>query len=451
MGGFLSSILPAVGTVLGTIGGSFVGAPQIGGAIGNQLGQAGSRGLNAGETTGNHSGGDVIQNAFGTPNNLYNKNPDWVNTASQNIFTNASKAADQPYTPYTGQQVAPLSSNQQLAATNAANAVGRYAPTYGAITDYYNQSAQPNTATYTAGAVTPTNVSTQNFNQADIGSYMNPYLQASLNPQINNLNLQYANQQNQANAQAAGSGNFGGSRQGVANALINKQQNQDIQNVEANGYNNAFNTAASNWQADQARNLQGQLANQQAGINTGEFNQTQNANAFTTNQNIAQQNRLAQQAAAAGLTALTGQQQSNANAISNNLMTTGAAQQQTQQAQDAAKYQDYLNQMYYPEQQATFLSSILKGNPAAGSVGYGYSPGNNGQGNLLGQLTNGSGGGILGSITNGISGLFGGGSGSSASGTGSSSFNPSSITNQFANAGGGSGGLNFDSSQFANG
>lgn len=431
--GCLSNVLPAVGTAVG----SFFGGP-IGGALGNAAGSAlsGGGGGSKNAAGGPSGGGGVIGDVFGTPPQIYSRNPEWVNKASQENYDRALTASNQPYQAYTGQQVAPLTANQQQGINRASTALGQFDKTYGNITDYWNQSAQPNTATYTPTAVGYDNVnSTANkqsismpstWNAEAAQQYMNPYLQASLDPQIRNLNDQYAQQQNIANSKAAGSGNFGGSRQGVMNAIVNQRQNQDIQDVTARGYNTAYDTALGAFQnaqnqnlaaqskqadiygQDNEANLRAQLANQAAGINTGQFNETARSGAFKTNQDIAQQNRLAQQAAAQGLTGLTAQQQSNQNAMINNLMSTGGVAQSTNQAQNTADYQNYMNKMYYPQQQASYLQGLLGTSPNAGSLSAGQGViGNNGVGNLVGQLTNGQNGGVLGGIGSAIGGMFG--------------------------------------------
>ncbi len=426
--GFLSSILPVIGGAIGSV------VPGVGTALGAGLGSA------AGGLLGGKSGGSAVQSVFGTPAQLYSKNPDWLNTASQNVFQNAADSANIPYQAYGGERVAPLSSNQQLATTNSQNAVGRYAPTYGAITDYLNNSANGYDKTYTPTAVgydnvgttaNPQAITTKDWTQADQSAYMNPYLQASLEPQLAGINQDYATRQNIQNAAAAGGGNFGGSRAAVNSALITKQQQDQLNGVRAQGYNTAYNTGLQAFQSDQGRNLQGQqsqadifaqdrarklqadLANQSAGINTGEFNENANSKAFDTNYNVFKGNADAQRQAATGLMNLTTTQQKNANDIQKNLLDTGALQQGVQQQQDTANYQDFLEQRGYGKEQAAYLASILAASPAKGSVANGNDVvADNGMSNLFGQVGKGveNAGGLSG-VSGSIMNLFGQGGG----------------------------------------
>lgn len=392
--GFLSSILPAVGTAVGT----YFGGP-IGGAVGNAAGTA----LGGGGSTNSAGGpsGGLLQSALGTSPQVYSKNPGWVNDAQQANYATASAAAAKPYQPYTGQQVAGTTTNQQAAATNAAQQLGRFAPTYSSITGYLNQSAAPITSTYNPNAVNANNVSTNDFTSANINGYMNPYTEAALKPQIDDLNQQYATEQNQLNGNAAGTGNFGGSRQALLNAQLAKQNQEAVSNVTAQGYNTAFNNAQSAYETDQARNLQGQTTNQAANLNANEFNQNQNLAAYNANYNTALGNRTAQQQAAAGLNGLVNTQEGVTNSINNQLMATGQTQQTTNQNTDTANYQNYLNQLYYPEQQASYLNGLLNTGGANSLSAQNDVLGNNGTQSLSNSV-----GSLFGK--SGLSSLFGG-------------------------------------------
>lgn len=402
IGGLVGSVVPGVGTALGA---------GLGGALGGMVGGNGGSSSSANNT----GSGGAIQSAFGSPASTYSKNPNWINDASQQVYNQASTAAAQPYQSYTGQRVAPLNEGQTNAYYTANAEVGGLNPGFDNAYNKFTSASSPYTQTYTPTTVgyTPVSaqqnnqtISTPDFTQANITGYMSPYLQASLQPQLNNINQAYAQRQNKENAAAAGAGVFGGSRQAVNNALITKQQQDELNGVTAQGYNNAFNTAASNFQADQGRNLQGQeaqaninqnnnalnlqgqLANQNAGINTGEFNQGQNAAAFNTNANIYATNRAANLASANGLTSLLGTQQNINNSQLNNLQNAAAVEQNQRQQQDNVDYQNFLEQRGWNQQQASYLNNLLKGSPSAGSIQgmQGVLP-NNGIGNLSNAIT----------------------------------------------------------------
>jgi hypothetical protein len=180
----------------------------------------------------------------------------------------------------------------------------------------------------------------QYANQAtngSIGAYMNPYIQASLAPQLQLANQQYgiAGQQEQSNA--AKSGAFGGSREALMNSL--NQQNQMLaQNqIIGQGYNTAFNNAQQAQQFGANLGLQGQQAQGQS---------------------------LASQLAAYNqLAGLGGQQLAAQQGIANQQNTFGQQQQTQQQNIINQAVQNYATAQQYPFMQLGLLNSMLRGLP----------------------------------------------------------------------------------------
>ena len=103
------------------------------------------------------------------------------------------------------------------------------------------------------GAYKPT---TSSFDTAAASQYMNPYLQASLNPQLDEARRQsqITAQQNAAKMTQAGA--FGGSRQAILDAENQRSLGANMANITGTGYNKAFDTAMSQFNADQARKMQ---------------------------------------------------------------------------------------------------------------------------------------------------------------------------------------------------
>jgi hypothetical protein len=137
--------------------------------------------------------------------------------------------------------------------TAAANAttLGDSAQTYGAL------GATMGAAGANAGQAYENKAT----NAGTVQSYMNPYLDASLKPQLALMDQQNAIANQKSNSQAAQAGAYGGSRQTVANNL-NDQSNQLAQaNLIGQGYKSAYDTAQGNI-------LQGSQLGLQ-GVNTG--------------------------------------------------------------------------------------------------------------------------------------------------------------------------------------
>ncbi|HTK33865.1 MAG TPA: hypothetical protein VL358_01090 [Caulobacteraceae bacterium] len=122
-----------------------------------------------------------------------------------------------------------------------------------------------------------------------IGNYFNPF-----QSQVANTTLQQLNQANQMALNDVGSGailagQYGGSRQGVAQGLTNSQFQQNAANALANLNLQGFNTAlgASNNDAERAQQVS--LANAAAANAASQFNaSSQNSNALNQAQMIQQ-------------------------------------------------------------------------------------------------------------------------------------------------------------------
>jgi hypothetical protein len=357
----------------------------------------------------------------------------------------------QPYQTYPGQRTADFTGMQQQAfqgaqnlgpssqlntATNMAQQAGQnalntqynpqqYGNAYQGIGAYnpgtFNQQtvSAPNLNNYQMSG--PQQVNSQQFTGDQISQYMNPYLQQSLAPQMAELNRAYDITGNQAKGQATQAGAFGGSRQAIMQAENERNRNMGISSLLGQGYNNAYNQAANQFNTSNQQNLQAQMSNQGAGLTAGQANLNallgvqslgagQNLAAQQANQQTNLATQQAQQAAnqygygqqainaqnqaqygqaanqlnaqqqqfGAGLglqgqqTALTAagalgnlggtqfNQQTQALGLQNQL---GGQQQAQQQGILNQQYQDFLSQKQYPYQQMGFMSDMLRGLP----------------------------------------------------------------------------------------
>ena len=191
---------------------------------------------------------------------------------------------------------------------------------------------------------TPTGITTNSFNAGAAEQYMNPYIQKALDPQLAALKRQQTINQQGDMAKLSQAGAYGGSRQ----AILEGQNNYNLLAQQAgligSGYNQAYNNAATQFNADQARNLQGQQLNQ-AGNQFAATYGLQGLQA-ATQANTAAANAGAQQAQY-GLQNLTA------------LGTAGGQQQALNQAQDNAQYNEYLRQLKYPQDIMNLQKGIL--------------------------------------------------------------------------------------------
>jgi hypothetical protein len=244
----------------------------------------------------------------------------------QNIFSQVQGAAATPYTPYSGELTAPVNAQQQsgIAAVNAgANSAQPY---YNTAAGYATQAGAP----ISAGA---------------IQNYSNPFTQSVIDATQRQFDEGNGIQQQQVKGSAALAGALGGDRQAVAQSETARQQQLAQAPVIAGLNQQNYQQALQAAQADRSA----------AGNAAGTFGNLGTA---------------AQQAALQGAGA-----QINA----------GTLQQTTQQAADQANYQQYLQKLAFPYQNAQFLAQY--GTPAALAQGSSTSGTQTSPGpNLLAQL-----------------------------------------------------------------
>ena len=126
------------------------------------------------------------------------------------------------------------------------------------------------------------NMGATTFGQAQAQQYMNPYLQSSLNPQLEEARRQSDITAQQNNAAMTKAGAFGGGRQAILTSENQRNLGSNLANITGQGYNTAYNNAMSQFNADQNRGLAGlntALSAAQAQGNLGSLqNQTNLAN-----------------------------------------------------------------------------------------------------------------------------------------------------------------------------
>ena len=89
--------------------------------------------------------------------------------------------------------------------------------------------------------------------QGVVGQYMNPYLQAALQPQLDELRRQSQITQMQNAAKATGAGAFGGTRQALMDTETQRNLMQEMNKTVGQGYASAFDKAMQQFNAEQAQ------------------------------------------------------------------------------------------------------------------------------------------------------------------------------------------------------
>jgi len=97
---------------------------------------------------------------------------------------------------------------------------------------------------------------TSSFNTAAASQYMNPYLSASLQPQIDEARRQSQITQQGNAAKMTQAGAFGGSRGAIMDAETQRSLGANLAGITGTGYSKAYDTAMSQFNADQQRKMQ---------------------------------------------------------------------------------------------------------------------------------------------------------------------------------------------------
>ena len=260
-----------------------------------------------------------------------------LNAAQAQIYNNGMSSFN-PYVPYStdpSKYIASFSPMQQQAQSGAANL--NLPANYGLATGQTLGAGLQMGALGQQMGGAGGQYAAQATNPYAVQSYMNPYLQASLAPQLAEARRQYGVTGQQGQSQATQAGAFGGSREALMAAENRRNMNTAMNQMIGQGYNNAFG------QAQQA---------QQFGANLGLQGQQ------------AQQGALQGQLGAANQLAGLGGQQLQAQQGIYNLQNQLGTQQQTQQQNMINQaVQNYATAQQYPFMQLGILNSMLRGLP----------------------------------------------------------------------------------------
>ena len=242
-----------------------------------------------------------------------------------------------------------------------------------------------NAATALAGA-SAEQVNASPLTSQAINQYLSPYLSDVVGSEANLLNQNNQEQQAGQLGTAIQSGAFGGDRTGIAAANLEQQQNLANANIYSGLLNQGYNTALSTAQQQQGVNLAAGQANRAAlgaagselasigqtaygeGANTaseaaslGQTAYNEAANTATTQAGLGQTAYTEGANTASELGTLGTGAQTAALQGANAEIGAGTVEQQTQQAQDTALYNQFLQQQSYPFQVDQFLANIAEG------------------------------------------------------------------------------------------
>ena len=323
---------------------------------------------------------------------------EWSGEYVTDMLGKTRALADKPYSAYTGPLTAGASGLQNQAFggygtldPNQQTGIGSFG--FGAGPGSFgfgSATGQGYSPGFTAGSADMSGMQAGSFTGDTAQQYMNPYLQAALNPQIAEVRRQEAITQSQDAGRAAQAGAFGGSRSFIMDAERARNTGQQIADITGQGYARAFDTAQQQFNTEQ--NMRQRIAEvgidqfnkEQAGLRTdeaarrgqfnteaerlaafdearrGQFNEEERRqmqfDEYGRDQfNEEERRRIAAEEADRryGLSALR------------DMSAAGATERDIAQQGITADYLQYQQEQQYPYEQLQFMQSMLEGLPVA--------------------------------------------------------------------------------------
>jgi hypothetical protein len=222
-------------------------------AMGEPIGDSATRREVGGKVVygGGGSGGGGSTTTTSTGTQYTSSVPKWLESEQKEIVARGMALAQSPYTPYTGERISQFTPMQRQA--------------FGAA-EQQQTAPQLGMASGLAGLS-----GMQSFRQpGTAGSFMNPFLEQALAPQLAGVARESAIRGTQQQGEATMRGAFGGSRDAIMRAEREKNLMGQQSDILGRGYAQAFDSAQSQFNAERAAQMQaagllGQLGQQQFG------------------------------------------------------------------------------------------------------------------------------------------------------------------------------------------
>jgi len=188
----------------------------------------------AGETTNPTTGTTNVDPMAGQETGTESSLSNWAGPYVTDMLGRGQAMANQPYQAYMG----PLTAGPSAAESAAFQGI-----------------AGLSIPTDQMGAYVP-----QQFTAESAQQYMNPYLMASLQPQIDEARRQAEIQRVQDAGRLTQAGAFGGSRQAVMESEGNRNLLQNLAGITGTGYASAYDRAMQQFNTEQGRQMEAQTA-----------------------------------------------------------------------------------------------------------------------------------------------------------------------------------------------
>ncbi len=249
---------------------------------------------------GSSGGGSTETRVVQNQNTL----PAWAEEAGKSKYGEAEALTKRDYPTYTEPRLASQTPDQLAAFQKVRDTQGIWLPQFNKAEGQIDRASAE-------------------FDPSALQKFMNPYVKNVVDPTIEALNLQYDRGVKQRDLANSRVGTYGNDRNAVADALAGRERDNLIAQVVGQGYSQAFNQALGQYNTDktqafQAADAYGKLGTAIPGLNYQDATQ---------------------------------------------LFQAGSSQQAQDQQNLSLRYEDFLKQFYYPQEQINFLTSTLGGTP----------------------------------------------------------------------------------------
>ena len=188
--------------------------------------------------------------------------PSWVEANAQLANRIGNRIGNQQYEAYGGERIAGLSENEQQGMALARET--------GVGDPYYAQGA----ALAERGS--------QQFEDADMSKYMNPFIKNALDPAAREIRQEGTREANALDARATSMNAFGGSRAALMQSENREKTLQSVSDLYGKGYAQAYESAVSIWGDERTRDMQASGRFQSIGDSISNARQTDINTLMTT-------------------------------------------------------------------------------------------------------------------------------------------------------------------------
>lgn len=287
--------------------------------------------------------------------------PLWLQQAVYGAVSGAGALASQPYTAYTGQQVATPSNETQASWNLAQSNVGNWQPSVNTATSLTQAAATPITGSninpyasnYTSQVGGMGGALTAGINQAtqsQIANYQDPNLSSEISGVESALNTNLANTMQGTESQFVSAGQAGSPQENQAqaeNVYYNQQAlGQEVGSLEQSSYGQALSAAQNATSAGYGLGSSGYSGALSTALGEQQMQQT-------TGAQMGQLGALTSQLGATDVSQLA---------------TAGSAQDTVSQENLNAAMNNFEQQQEYPYAQLAYASDIIRGLPTTSST-----------------------------------------------------------------------------------